>query len=210
MYSRSDRSCRLSMSWALHWFHLKSLCHLDCGGAVYYQVLTKCPHKWQSFSLSFRLLCPFQCENMSYLWNNYSISLYIFTGENKKQHYLLGWVKTRKKKIVQELCMQEKITTLQHCQHYLLGWVKKRITTTTKKKTKPNQPNKKAQELRMREEIATLQYCFGATTVSPNHRWTQSTNSKIQISTLKNVISAISVYQFSISEKKNLSSLLMR
>lgn len=66
--------------------------------------------------------------------------------------------------------MQEKITTLQHCQHYLLGWVKKRITTTTKKKTKPNQPNKKAQELRMREEIATLQYCFGATTVSPNHR----------------------------------------
>lgn len=89
--------------------------------------------------LSFRLLCPFQCENMSYLWNNYSISLYIFTGENKKQHYLLGWVKTRKKKKkVQELCMQEKITTLQHCQHYLLGWIKKRIT---KKKKKPNQIN---------------------------------------------------------------------
>lgn len=138
MYSRSDRSCRLSMSWALHWFHLKSLCHLDCGAAVYYQVLTKCPHKWQSFYHS-----GFSVHSNVKICLTYGITIalaFIFLLERTKNNiiFLVGLKPGKKKKKVQELCMQEKITTLQHCQHYLLGWIKKRIT---KKKKKPNQIN---------------------------------------------------------------------
>lgn len=68
-------------------------------GAVYYQVLTICPHKWQSICLhqSGFCLCPLHCEKISYLQDNYSTRLEIFTRGNKNNIIFLVWLIPKRK-----------------------------------------------------------------------------------------------------------------
>lgn len=107
---------------------------------------------------------------------------FIFLLERTKNNiiFLVG-LKPGKKKKVQELCMQEKITTLQHCQHYLLGWIKKRIT----KKKRKNQTKSTKQKsprtayARGNSNIAILLWSYHCITKSPLNTISQLKNSDL-------------------------------